>query len=81
MDQNELTIGPYIGLLLGDQPANYTAAFMKEHYEERMKLQTQLGVRVAAFSIKWVDLEQTKTKALTYCVETKKMERRSSSDS
>ncbi|TES48350.1 hypothetical protein E2L03_14635 [Shouchella lehensis] len=70
--QGELTIGPYIGLLLGDQPLNYTAAFMKEHYEERMKLQTQLGVRVAAFSIKWVNLEQAKTKALTYCVETKK---------
>lgn len=71
LDGHELMIGPTIGLLFGNNKANYTPDFMKEHYSDRLSVYPQIGGMIVAFAITAVDWNKSTVDGLIFDPESK----------
>lgn len=66
ISEEEIYLGPTIGLLFRNSKKGYTPAFMQKHYANSMGIYPEIGGAVVAFSIKDVDWKNGFVRGLIY---------------
>lgn len=66
LDEDCITIGPTIGLLLGKKTKNYTPEFMIEYYSDRMRVYNSIGGMIVAYSTMTVNWDEQNVHGLLY---------------
>ena len=66
LEDDSITIGPTIGLLLGTKKQNYTPEFMTEHYSNRMRICSSIGGIIVAYSTAAVNWNEQTVSGLLY---------------
>lgn len=69
IDPQKIMIGPFLGLMLGDRTVDYTPEYMLKHYQDRVLMQAQHHLIIAAFSLDWIDYESASVHALVFQAE------------